>query len=299
MVPNSHRLPQPEYNNEHLALLPETFTKAMIGVLISSGVIVIGMQSYVYYNFTQVYDGNSLPSTHYASSWADLYTAMAMSSGSANALIGFFLFCVIRARRRLMMIFGTVLTFLAGVTSALAGVCAIAELVKLYNDNEIPQHVCVGATDYEPSKSNCVTWWWLELLVVIFSGFALIANFACFVVLCVDIWNKNYYKELHQQTKLHSVESSTSVSTIPCSPYDDHSTRSGLMIPRINGLQAEQHRKSDDKLRWNRINDVTRNPVGQTAGEQRSPSPGIHQLIRNRPSLPIVIRKNTSSKYFY
>lgn len=62
----------------------------------------LGEKSYVYYNFTQVYDGNSLPSSNYASSWAVLYTAMAMSSGSANALIGFFLFCVIRAKRRLM-----------------------------------------------------------------------------------------------------------------------------------------------------------------------------------------------------
>ncbi|XP_059353604.1 uncharacterized protein LOC130686816 isoform X2 [Daphnia carinata] len=297
MTPNSHRLPQPEYNNEHLALLPETFTKAMIGVLISCGVIVIGMQSYVYYNFTQVYDGNSLPSSNYASSWAVLYTVMAMSSGSANALIGFFLSCVIRAKRRLMMIFGTIATFLAGVASALAGLCAIAELIKLYNDKEIPQHVCVGAADYEPFKSTCVTWWWLELMVVIFSGLALIANFACFVVLCVDIWNGNYYKEL-QQTKLHSVESSTSVSTVIYSLYGDHSTKSGVMIPRINSVQAEQHRKPDDKLKWNRISLVTRNPVTQIA-EQQNPSPGVHQLTRNRPSLPIVIRKNTSSVYFY
>lgn len=298
MAPNSNRLPPKGYSNEHLALLPETFTKAMIGILISSGVIVIGMQSYVYYNFTQVYDGNSLPSSNYASSWAVLYTAMAMSSGSANALIGFFLFCVIRAKRRLMMIFGTILTFIAGVVSALAGLCAIAELVKLYNDSEIPQHVCVGAANYEPLKSTCVTWWWLELLVVLFSGFALIANFACFVVLCIDIWNENYYKEL-QQTQLNSVESLTSVSTIPDSLYGDHSTRSGVMIPRINSLQAKQHRKPDDKQHWNRTNDVRLNPGGQTVGKQRNLSPGLHRSITNRPSLPIVIRKNTSSEYFY
>lgn len=53
------------------------------------------------------------------------------------------------------MIFGTILTFIAGVVSALAGLCAIAELVKLYNDSEIPQHVCVGAANYEPLKSTC------------------------------------------------------------------------------------------------------------------------------------------------
>jgi hypothetical protein len=59
-------------------------------------------KSYIFYNFTKVYDGNSLPSSSYSSSWDVLYTAMAMSSGSANALVGFFLACVIKARRRLM-----------------------------------------------------------------------------------------------------------------------------------------------------------------------------------------------------
>lgn len=56
------------------------------------------------------------------------------------------------------MIFGTIFTFIAGAASVLAGLCAIAELVKLYDDGEIPQHVCVGAGDYEPLKSTCNTW---------------------------------------------------------------------------------------------------------------------------------------------
>lgn len=59
-------------------------------------------QSYVYYNFTQVYDGNSLPSSNYGNSWDVLYTTMAMASGSANALIGFYITCVIKAKRRLL-----------------------------------------------------------------------------------------------------------------------------------------------------------------------------------------------------
>lgn len=46
---NRQRLPQPENRNEHLVLLPETFIKAMIGILISSGVIVIGVQVSIYY----------------------------------------------------------------------------------------------------------------------------------------------------------------------------------------------------------------------------------------------------------
>ena len=127
---NGHHLPPnniKKTNNE--GLLPKGFTKAMIGVLILSGVIVVGVQvsdplkilysllisnlhnnlidyfqkkSYIYFNFTQVYDGNSLPSYNYSSSWDALYTAMAMASGSANALAAFYLACVIRARRRLM-----------------------------------------------------------------------------------------------------------------------------------------------------------------------------------------------------
>jgi hypothetical protein len=54
-----------------------------------------------------------------------------------------------------MMIFGTVFTFVAGAASALAGFYAIAELFKLKNNQEIPQHVCVGADAFEPLKTHC------------------------------------------------------------------------------------------------------------------------------------------------
>ncbi len=53
------------------------------------------------------------------------------------------------------MIFGTVLTVVAAAASALAGFYAIAEQLKLYNNQEIPQHVCVGADAYEPLKTDC------------------------------------------------------------------------------------------------------------------------------------------------
>lgn len=53
------------------------------------------------------------------------------------------------------MIFGTVLTVVAAAASALTGFYAIAEQLKLYNNQEIPQHVCVGADAYEPLKTDC------------------------------------------------------------------------------------------------------------------------------------------------
>lgn len=121
---------------QYKALYPRRYTKAMITTLISSGVIVIGLQvllasficiqaqwtkfiritvrcplflvylfeykSFIYYNFTQEYDANSLPSQNYGVAWADFYTAMIMSSASANALVGLFLMCVLRAGRRFL-----------------------------------------------------------------------------------------------------------------------------------------------------------------------------------------------------
>jgi hypothetical protein len=53
------------------------------------------------------------------------------------------------------MIFGTVLTVVAAAASALAGFYAIAEQLKLYNNQEIPQHVCFGADAYESLKTDC------------------------------------------------------------------------------------------------------------------------------------------------
>jgi len=53
------------------------------------------------------------------------------------------------------MIFGAVFTFVAGAASALTGFYAIAEQLKLYNNLEMPQHVCVGADAYDPLKTDC------------------------------------------------------------------------------------------------------------------------------------------------
>ncbi|XP_046462748.1 uncharacterized protein LOC124208928 [Daphnia pulex] len=281
---------EPEKND---ALLPRRFTKATIGVLVVSGVVVVGLQSYIFYNFTQMYDGNSLPSSSYSSSWDVLYTAMAMSSGSANALVGFFMACVIKARRRLMMIFGTVLTVVAAAASALAGFYAIAEQLKLYNNQEIPQHVCVGADAYEPLKTDCIAWWWLELTVLIFSGFALIANFACFVILCIDLYGGHYRQKLQRAPPFLDVAGSVkSGSTQVHSIYDDHSTtRSDQWIPRVNSFQSGK--SSDIMRRFQSEIDRTR-PRDKQQIVSQNPS-----LYQNRPSLPIVIRKNTSSIYFY
>lgn len=135
-------------------------------------------------------------------------------------------------------------------------------------------------------------------MVVIFSGFSFIANAACFIVLCIDLCNGNYYQEL-QQSMLNSGESLSSVSTLPYSPYGDHSTRADLAIPRIKSLQLKQHFKPDDRISLARSNGVGPYPGGQKAGEQRGPSGGLNRSLTNRPSLPIVIRKNTSFIYFY
>ncbi len=123
-----------QHTAKYKALLPRRNTKAMISTLISSGVIVIGLQvycylslnifklsqpelwfvihyflyiylnkkSFIYFNFTKEYDANSLPSQNYEEAWADFYTAMIMSSASANVLVGLFLMCVLRAGRRLL-----------------------------------------------------------------------------------------------------------------------------------------------------------------------------------------------------
>lgn len=44
------------------------------------------------------------------------------------------------------MITGVVLTVFTATASTLAGLSAIAELVKLYDENESPAHVCVSAS---------------------------------------------------------------------------------------------------------------------------------------------------------
>ena len=60
------------------------------------------IKSYIYYNFTQEYDDNSLPSQHYGETWVVLYTSMIMSSASANALVGLLVAYILKAWTRQM-----------------------------------------------------------------------------------------------------------------------------------------------------------------------------------------------------
>lgn len=139
-----------------------------------------------------------------------------------------------------------------------------------------------------------IVWWWLELTVLIFSGFALIANFACFVILCIDLYGGHYRQKLQQAPAVLDVAGSVrSGSTQVHSIYDDQSTtRSDLWIPRVNSFQSGQ---SSDIMRRHKseIDSLTR-PRDKQQIISQNPS-----LYQNRPSLPIVIRKNTSSIYFY
>jgi hypothetical protein len=138
-----------------------------------------------------------------------------------------------------------------------------------------------------------IAWWWLELTVLIFSGFALIANFACFVILCIDLYGGHYRQKLQRAPAFLDVAGSvTSGSTQVHSIYDDHSTtRSDQWIPRVNSFQSGQ--SSDIMRRYKSEIDRTR-PRDKQRIVSQNPSP-----YQNRPSLPIVIRKNTSSIYFY
>lgn len=135
------------------------------------------------------------------------------------------------------------------------------------------------------------------MTVVIFCGFALIANFACFVILCIDLYGEHYRKKVQPlPATLDYLGSVRSVSTtLPQSIYDDQSTlRSDLWIPRINSIQRQgSSSKSNDVMRRHKTEIVkTRSQTKQRI----PPSPNQHQ---NRPSLPIVIRNKTSSIYFY
>ena len=133
------------------------------------------------------------------------------------------------------------------------------------------------------------------MTVIIFCGFAVIANFACFTILCIDLKGEHYRKKIQPapSVDLDFVGSITSVSTIPHSMYDDQSTsRSDVWIPRINS-RGNYNRSSSDIMRRHKSEIVQT----RTHTKQRiPPSPGQHQ---NRPSLPIVIRNKTSSIYFY
>ena len=70
-----------------------------------------------------------------------------------------------------------------------------------------------------------ISWWWMELFVVVFSGLAFIANFACFVVICVNLCAGNYRKMI----QFDSLSSDTTNS-----PYSSGiSEESEKRIPRV------------------------------------------------------------------
>ena len=54
------------------------------------------------------------------------------------------------------MIVGTVFTIVAATASALAALCGVGEIIKLYNDQSIPQHVCVASASYDALNKTCI-----------------------------------------------------------------------------------------------------------------------------------------------
>lgn len=46
-------------------------------------------------------------------------------------------------------------TVVAGIGSILAGLVAIAEIIKLYDESEIPLHVCVASENLESLSKKC------------------------------------------------------------------------------------------------------------------------------------------------
>lgn len=50
------------------------------------------------------------------------------------------------------MITGVVFTIFTSTASILAGIVAVFELIKLYDENESPTHLCVSATESLANK---------------------------------------------------------------------------------------------------------------------------------------------------
>lgn len=145
------------------------------------------------------------------------------------------------------------------------------------------------------------TWWWLELVVVIFSGLALIANFTCFIVLCIDLCSGNYGVMVHEPVR---ETINDAVSTCPA--YDELSQPSTeLWIPRVrrslrnSAVYVDNHHSSSIHIQQEQLQQHHHQQRQQPPKINKSRAPPRPMPLQNRPSLPIVIRERTSSKYFY
>ena len=127
------------------------------------------------------------------------------------------------------------------------------------------------------------TWWWLELCVVIFCGFALIASFACFVILCVDL-NTGHYRKNAPTTSLTFPR--VAIVSDEIEYYGNEAEEPQLKIPRIGSQMSTD---SSDAS-------VIRKPRRAARVPPHEPQ---NEIYRDRPSLPVIIRNKTKSIYFY
>lgn len=138
------------------------------------------------------------------------------------------------------------------------------------------------------------------MVVVIFSGFAMIANFTCFVVLCIDLCSGNYTGTTNRE--LNIVPGSKPFPVVENWPaYDEHHSQPSqlteLWLPRVpNSLQHSSSFVDNNQLNYSVIESRKRVHQQPARKTRIPPQPAP---LQSRPSLPIVIRQKTDSRYFY
>lgn len=134
-------------------------------------------------------------------------------------------------------------------------------------------------------------------MVVIFSGLALIANFTCFIVLCIDLCSGNFGVKITQPVR-ETINGDVK-ETWPA--YDEISQPSTIepWIPRIPNSLPKSDSFLESQLNYSIVHSRQQQQPVIRSNNNKNRAPPRPTPLQSRPSLPIVIRERTSSRYFY
>jgi len=226
------------------------------------GAFIIGIQTYVLVNYTQVYH-DQLETDSADQTWGDAYNGLALANAGACLLFGAFAAVSIPDRTPSLLILNMILAVLGACAAAGSTVLAAIETDWLnVNVNTDSTHPCSRKdTAGRPSSLECTNWVWLEVTVAVLSGLAFCSYTAIAIVVSlglsssqpptVETRNKSLYDDTASNktsftSPYQAYQSNDNVSTEPQLYSDQHPQYSKhLQQLSVQQLAMEQdHRQS-------------------------------------------------------